>query len=77
MIIEPIEFKLKDGRKPQFAAQGRGQPRHAGLSYQSAGETEFIVRYPEECGRYTIEYETALFEKNQWIRKPSHARMLC
>ena len=31
--------------------------------YQSAGETEFIVRYPEECGMYTIEYETALFER--------------
>lgn len=29
----------------------------------SAGETEFILRYPEECGKYTYEGEKALFER--------------
>jgi RimJ/RimL family protein N-acetyltransferase len=29
----------------------------------SAGETEFILRYPEECGKYTPEGEKALFDK--------------
>ena len=29
----------------------------------SAGETEFILQYPEECGKYTYEGEKALFER--------------
>ncbi len=29
----------------------------------SAGETDFIMRYPEECGKYTPEGERALFER--------------
>ncbi len=64
MIIEPIEFKLKDGRKATIRCT-REEDSQGMLDYlyQSAGETEFIVRYPEECGRYTIEYETALFER--------------
>ena len=64
MIIEPIEFKLKDGRKATIRCP-REEDSQGMLDYlyQSAGETEFIVRYPEECGMYTIEYETALFER--------------
>lgn len=64
MIIKDIEFTLKDGRKALIRS-----PREEDIQgmleylYLSAGETEFILRYPEECGRYTPEDEKALFEK--------------
>ena len=67
MMIEEIRFTLKDGREAVLRS-----PREEDIQstldylYQSAGETEFILRYPEECGRYTAEGERALFEqKNQ------------
>lgn len=31
--------------------------------FLSAGESEFILRYPEECSKYTYEGEKALFER--------------
>ena len=31
--------------------------------YISLGETEFILRYPEECTKYTPEGEKALFDR--------------
>ncbi|NLA82886.1 MAG: GNAT family N-acetyltransferase, partial [Clostridiaceae bacterium] len=31
--------------------------------YISAGETDFIVRYPEECSKFTPEGEKALFDR--------------
>ena len=31
--------------------------------YVSAGETDFILRYPEECGKYTADGEKALFDR--------------
>ncbi len=64
MIIQDIEFKLKDGRTATIRS-----PREEDIQgvldylYISAGETEFILRYPEECGKYTPEGEKALFER--------------
>ena len=63
MTVQDIEFTLKDGRRAVIR-----NPRHEDiedtLDYlrTSAGETEFIVRYPEECGRYTPEGERAFFD---------------
>lgn len=31
--------------------------------YATAGETDFALRYPEECGKYTPEGEKALFDR--------------
>ena len=64
MIIQDIEFTLKDGRKALIRS-----PKDEDIQgmldylYVSAGETEFILRYPEECGKYTAEGEKALFDR--------------
>ena len=64
MIIRDTAFTLKDGRKTLFRS-----PRDEDIQgildylYLSAGETEFILRYPEECGKYTFEGEKALFDR--------------
>ena len=66
MLIEDIHFQLKDGREALLRSP-REEDIEDTLAYlvQSAGETEFILRYPEECGKYTYEGEKALFaQKN-------------
>ena len=64
MIISNIEFRLKDGRKALLRSPNDGDIRGVlDYLYVSAGETEFILRYPEECGKYTYEGEKALFDR--------------
>lgn len=64
METRTIEYRLKDGRQAVIR-----NPREEDISgmldylYASAGETEFILRYPEECGRYTAEGEKVLFDR--------------
>ncbi len=64
MIIQDISYTLKDGRKALIRS-----PKDEDLQgmldylYVSAGETEFILRYPEECSKYTPEGEKALFDR--------------
>ena len=64
MMIQEIAFTLKDGREAVIRS-----PRDDDIQgmldylYVSAGETEFILRYPEECGKYTPEGEKALFDR--------------
>jgi len=64
MIIKDIEFTLKDGRQALIRSPGdediQGMLNYL---YVSAGETEFILRYPEECSKYTAEGEKALFDR--------------
>ena len=64
MIIRDIEFTMKDGRKALIRSP-RDEDIPGMLDYLliSAGETEYILRYPEECGKYTPEGEKALFDK--------------
>ena len=64
MIIKEIEFTLKDGRQALIRSP-RDEDIQGMLDYLfiSAGETEFILRYPEECGKYTAEGEKALFDR--------------
>ena len=64
MIIKDIEFTLKDGRKALLRSPKEEDIRGM-LDYlvKSAGETEFILRYPEECGKYTPEGEKELFDR--------------
>lgn len=64
MTIREMEFTLKDGRKAAIRS-----PREEDVQemldylYKSSGETEFLLRYPEECVKYTPEGEKALFER--------------
>jgi len=64
MVINDVEFKLKDGRDALIRS-----PKDEDIKgmldylYVSAGETDFILRYPEECGKYTPEAEKTLFDR--------------
>ena len=64
MIIREFEFTLKDGRKALIRS-----PKEEDIKgmldylYKSAEETDFVLRYPEECSRYTPEGEKVLFER--------------
>ena len=76
MIIGEIPFFLKDGR-PALLRSPRDEDIPGMLEYLrlSAAETEFILRYPEECDRYTPEFEKQMFEHiNQ---SPNEAMLVC
>ena len=64
MIIKPIDFKLKDGRTAQLLTP-REEDINGIIEYLnvSAGETEFILRYPEECGKYTYDAEKEIIDR--------------
>lgn len=76
MLINDIWFDLKDGRKALLRSpQEEDVAGMLDYLYVSAGETEFILRYPEECSKYTPEGEKELF-----IRKnssDSEAMLVC
>lgn len=63
MLIRDVPFLLKDGRKALLRSP-REEDIPGLLNYLvvSAGESDFILRYPEECGKYTPEGEA------QWIQ---------
>lgn len=64
MIIKDIEYKLNDGRNALIRSP-RDEDIQGMLDYLyiSAGETDFILRYPEERSKYTAEGEKALFDR--------------
>ena len=64
MIIPEFEFTLKDGRKALIRSP-KEEDIQGMLDYlvQSAEETDFVLRYPEECSRYTAEGERELFDR--------------
>ena len=60
MVIKDTEFTLKDGRRAVIRNARAEEKDSAGLVEYlkiSAAETEFILRYPEECDKYTVENE--------------------
>ncbi len=64
MIIGDIWFTLKDGRTAQLRSpRDEDIPGMIEYLFLSAGETEFILRYPEECSRYTPEFEKQIFDR--------------
>ena len=64
MIIPEIEFTLKDGRKAILRSPREEDiPGMLNYLYVTSGETDFLLRYPEECTKYTEEGEKALFER--------------
>jgi len=76
MIIDEVKFKLKDGREAILRSP-KEEDVESTLEYlvMSAGETEFILRYPEECAKYTAEGEKKLFEQKN--ESPSEAVIMC
>ena len=76
MIIEEVKFKLKDGREAMLRSP-KEEDVESTLEYLviSAGETDFILRYPEECGKYTPEGEKKLFEQKN--ASPNEAMIMC
>ena len=64
MIVNETEFTLKDGRKAVIRSPWdediEGMLEYL---YVTSGETEFLLRYPEECVKYTPEGEKALFDR--------------
>lgn len=64
MRIEEKGFTLKDGRKALLRSPREEDiPGILDYLYVSAGETVFLARCPEECGRYTYEKEKALIRE--------------
>ncbi|MBR6186637.1 MAG: GNAT family N-acetyltransferase [Clostridia bacterium] len=64
MIIDDIHFPLKDGRQALLRSPlEEDVPGTLDYLVKSAGETEFIIRYPEECSKYTPEGEKRFFEQ--------------
>lgn len=76
MTIDDVWFELKDGRKALLRSP-KEEDVESTLEYlvTSAGETDFILRYPEECGKYTAEGEKALFEQKN--SSPDEAMIMC
>jgi RimJ/RimL family protein N-acetyltransferase len=76
MIINDIYFDLKDGRKALLRSP-KEEDVDGTLEYLriSAGETDFILRYPEECAKYTPESEKKLFERKN--ESPNEAMIMC
>lgn len=64
MIIDVIEYQLKDGRTARIRSpKDEDIQEMLDFLYVSAGETDFLMRCPEECGRYTTESEKQRFDR--------------
>lgn len=76
MIIEDVRFRLKDGREALLRSP-KEEDVASTLEYLfiSAGETDFLLRCPEECGKYTAEGEKRLFEEKN--ASPDEAMLMC
>ena len=76
MILEDKWFTLKDGRKALIRTP-KEEDIEGMLNYLrvSAGETEFILRYPEECSKYTYENEQKVFA--QWRESENDLALVC
>ena len=76
MIVPDLHFTLKDGRAAVLRNACEADiPGMLEYLRVSAGETEFILRYPEECYRYTPEKEKAMFENVN--ASPNDAMLVC
>ena len=64
MQIQEVSFLLKDGKTAWIRSpRDEDIPGMLDYLYTTAGETEFLLRYPEECAKYTPEGEKALFDR--------------
>ena len=64
MIVNEKSFTLNDGRTAVVRSPREEDVRGVlDYLYATACETEFVIRYPEECGMYTEEGEKRFFER--------------
>lgn len=76
MTVEPIEFALKDGRKAVLRCpEERDIPGLLDYLRVSAGETDFLLRSPEECDKYTPEGEGTWIEEMN--ASPNAVTLVC
>lgn len=76
MEIKEFEFLLRDGRKAIIRSP-REEDAQAVIDYMyvTACDTEFVIRYPEECSKYTLDVEMDLFRHMN--SSNSRAMLLC
>lgn len=70
MLIEEVSFNLKNGKSASFRSPGISDvDGFLNVLRTSVNETDFLLRYPEECDIYTIERETKFIDRmNRSIR---------
>lgn len=63
MIVGDINFTLKDGRAATLRSP-REEDNEGTRAYliKSSGETEFLLRYPDECKKLSYELEKSIFD---------------
>lgn len=76
MTIEPMQFTIKDGRTATIRSPKMedAEPMLSYL-YRITGQTPYLMNYPEETSKYTLEGEIALFEGMN--KAPNQAMILC
>ena len=64
MEFEAKTIRLKNGQEAILRCPGEEDvPGMLEYLYVTSGETDYLLRYPEECGKYTYEGEKTLFER--------------
>jgi RimJ/RimL family protein N-acetyltransferase len=64
MLFPELEFPLKDGRTAVFRSPVEADvPQMVDYLVKSAGETDFLMNYPEERSSLTYEREKAFLER--------------
>ena len=64
MIVQEIEYTLKDGRKALIRSPKEEDiPGILDYLQRSSGETDYLLRYPEEWSRYTVKGAKERFER--------------
>lgn len=76
MIIQDTQFTLQDGRTALFRSPLEDDAA-AMLAFvtKATGETEFLLKYPEEFADYTLEKESALLRN--MADDPNQAMIAC
>ena len=76
MLFNPRRFTLRDGREAVLRmAEPEDSEQMIRYLKDTAAETEFVLRYPEECDRYTLEKERELLES--FKGDPNHLFLAC
>lgn len=76
MIVDEIGFELKDGRNALLRSPGYDDiPGMIEYLYLTSKETEYLLRYPEECGKYTEDVERQVIDRANG--SPNEVMLLC
>lgn len=65
MVFKKKEFKLKDGRKAVLRTPSEDDAEDM-LQFivKASGETDFLMRFPEELAEITLDQERAFIQEN-------------